>query len=123
MTRELKFRQFLNGKFHYWGYDELGFSSPLTGASAQGLESEQYTGLRDCKGKMIYEGDICKDIKGDYLKIKFDKDNAVFCGEVVKETFQAADRNYSLIGKTTLLSQRLELLGNIHEDPELCKEN
>jgi uncharacterized phage protein (TIGR01671 family) len=59
--REIKFRQplFSNGKFNQWlnwGYVDGGFVSPANGD----LErlSQQFTGLKDKKGREIYEGDI-----------------------------------------------------------------
>ena len=29
MNRPIKFRQFVDGKFHYWGFTENGFTNPM----------------------------------------------------------------------------------------------
>lgn len=80
----------------------------------------QYTGIKDKNDKMIFEGDIIKWTNkqgyhtfnknevsiiawfadGQYLGFGFDKDKPL----------------------TLKKSQELEIIGNIHDNPELCKE-
>ena len=52
--RTLKFRQRVNGRFHYWGFLADGeFVCPENPNDP----SDQFTEFFDCRGKEIYEGD------------------------------------------------------------------
>lgn len=71
----------------------------------------QYTGLMDKNGGMIFEGDICKH-RSNY------SGNAVI--SVVTYTdghFLALTDEHSGFE----LSEKLEVIGNIHDNPELLK--
>lgn len=71
---------------------------------------EQYTGLKDINGNEIYEGDILEDGEGEpfeYYAVKFE--NGKFIGStqgVDEDIFELTD---------------LEVIGNIHENPELLE--
>lgn len=67
--REIEFRQKLNeraasyvGPYHYWGYIDGGFTSPL-GKNDTVSDSEQYLGIKDENGVKIFEGDTVHIIK------------------------------------------------------------
>jgi uncharacterized phage protein (TIGR01671 family) len=82
---------------------------------------QQYTGLKDRNDKEIYESDIFIDSKGDFYKVIYCNRHASFLGECIKETFQSSDPEYQEVGETTMLYTNIEVIGNIHENPELLE--
>ena len=71
------------------------------------IELMQYTGLKDCKGKEIYEGDI---LVGEHISFK-----------VKVEYVNGAFETESSIGHYHLLSEfsRCTIIGNIYENSNL----
>lgn len=127
--RTIKFRakRIDNGKWLYGDlmHDNIG-GSYIYPIETENLYKEnavfpdtvsQFTGLRDKKGKEIYEGDIIIE------KIKSssqDGDRLVICFE----DFEWEGKNSN--GSTTSLSllatyHTIEVIGNIHDNPELLK--
>lgn len=125
MSREIKFRAWLKprweddedaGKMYYDiqnSYDMMGNVKPYDPMTdfASWFEDgvaivEQYTGLKDKKGKEIYEGDIVA--------------NGTLTGVV---EYKVADFCAWTVGTTTngivLLSGSWTVIGNIHENGEL----
>lgn len=72
----------------------------------------QYTGLTDKNGTKIFEGDICKH-RSNY------SDNIVISTVVYENGHFLA-----LVDKHSgfELSEKLEVIGNIHDNPELLKD-
>lgn len=67
------------------------------------------TGLRDKNGKLIFEGDIV-EIKGNIGRVIFVDDEAGFVVDTDKKYF------------TMSFSSECEIVGNIHDNPELISE-
>ena len=73
----------------------------------------QYTGLKDKNGKEIYEGDICSVDGGENIyEIIF------YMGGFMVAVLPRKIRIYH-IGNS--LFNNIEIIGNIHENPELLK--
>ena len=110
--RRLKFRQFVNGKFHYWGFglDNAGHS--FTGPANPADPSRQFTGLMDKNGKDIYECDIVRmhnSMGRFYLAEVRIVDG---CSEIYIPTLQ--QRDYL---KCYTCNHAVEIIGNVHENP------
>lgn len=75
----------------------------------------QYTGLKDMRGKEIYEGDILSDGSNEKpYKVIFENGSfrAEFEGDFEGYSFDLID----------VVAQGCEIVGNIYENPELIKE-
>ena len=91
---------------------------------------EQFTGLLDCDGKEIYEGDIVKasvaeeggDVTDERTKqvgrICYRSDTAGYslCHTLHDSPYRV---DISVLFLRGAVSQRLEIIGNIHENPDL----
>lgn len=117
---EIRFRQKLkkefckNGEeFHYWGYIDEGFVSPM-GSSYVCGESEQYVGF-EMKGREVYEGDIYDVAFSGHCVVRIDSYlGAVFGDDDVIYSTWIDEMSQDCIG---------DYLGDIHENPELRRDN
>lgn len=109
--RELKFRIWDGKKYddHDWHINTKGNLCAWDHSGCEPLDDnypiiiEQYTGLKDKTGKEIYESDIVKD-KGQIL--------------VVPEIFECGYRH----GEYSEYHEECEIIGNIHENPDLLEK-
>ena len=126
--RELKFRAWIKNYNCY--ADVLGFEQDRLFVQFQSGERaqhrlyvpiedcvlEQYTGLKDKNGKKIYEGDIVLDRYDgdDAFIVKWDKDAVSF---ILTDTDNIICVNFY----DYFPDKDLEIIGNIHDNPELLE--
>lgn len=79
----------------------------------------QFTGLYDKHGKEVFEGDVVKDDHGRIMKIGEWRYKPCFIA-VSKTNFHHADFFEWLNRDTNVLE--CEVIGNIHENPELLEQ-
>lgn len=95
-----------------WGWEQWNFWY------LEDVEIMQYTGLKDKNGKEIYEGDIVRHTvnKTDGQR-KWDETEVY----EIKWEFIRWSIPYAFLpwGK----NPKIEIIGNIHQNPELIKEN
>lgn len=104
--------------------DELGHCySPIVYANTVG----QYTGLKDAKGKEIYEGDLLKSaFSKNVFGVVTWNEKGYFCIipiSLLKDKYRSdndfAGLGYMLEKKIDGLSCEFTVIGNIHDNPDL----
>ena len=132
MKREIKFRAWDIPAKKYRGVDGLKdlFSIRSDGFFNEDYVLEQFTGLKDKNGVDIYEGDIVKYNKQN-IEVRYFDNYGMFglvgsnnyASKVIDESKPMGSRGSSTSYKPYVLSdfyqKRIEIIGNIHENPEL----
>lgn len=131
MKREILFR----GKRTFcneWVYGDLGHfpdrtkidthenGQPWRGYDVFPETVGQFTGMIDKNGKKIFEGDIVRSYDPDYPESQMD------CGVGQVEFYAglwyvSGEVHNSLYDLSTISCKELEVIGNIHDNPELLE--
>jgi uncharacterized phage protein (TIGR01671 family) len=113
--REIKFRAWDNlvNRYQYFTLEKLTKYS-WDEVKWNNLSIEQYTGLKDKHSKEIYEGDIVMLAK---LRLQVIYQAPSF---VMKEKLK--NKIWFTFDIVESQNQFVEIIGNIHENPELLKE-
>lgn len=133
MSRELKFRAWYKDNYieliSLRGNRSIYFSPYDLGFITQSIDRkevvlEQYTGLKDINGKEIYEGDIVKRLKShefledvaeiEVFRIRWGVKKAGFFA------YSKARQKHNQTAKRLTAYDIYEVIGNIHENAELC---
>jgi uncharacterized phage protein (TIGR01671 family) len=116
MSREIKFRLWVDGKMHY-GHKACAvpeFTSSWGWTKRDKFVLQQFTGLLDKNGREIYEGDVVKDGNAQTYEIIYSNKGSFdleVCGENILSGLSYATQIYE--------SKYIEIVGNSFESPEL----
>ncbi len=112
--REIKLRFFDTSKAIMFTSDDVSSYEVWDCVQDKRFKSMQFTGLQDINKKDIYEGDIVRHQEGSICEVIFSKKAAKFCiRRPSKQWHGTVNKIYSVAG--------VEVIGNIHENPELLK--
>ena len=119
--KEIKFRAWQSHKNKMLSHEDMvrgGWSFDDFNVDGSKSEIMQYTGLKDKKGKEIYEGDIVNQ-QFDTFVVEY--------GIQEVDAFEGIGYNlWSFMEKLTAdgkrLQSELEVVGNIYENPELLRK-
>lgn len=131
MARKIKFRgKSLNtGIWEYGDLNTLFYNHPRIYTISRKISVDentvgQFTGLHDKNGKEIYEGDIIRSLnsKGEPIihHIIYDNEEAGFIAALKGSV--KGDFGYGKCYQQWITECKKEVIGNIHDNPELLKQ-
>ncbi|MFF2793514.1 YopX family protein [Lysinibacillus xylanilyticus] len=112
-------------KFRFWDKEFKRFSEVPQKYAIQDInhytdyELMQYTGLKDCNGEEIFEGDLIKDFINEKTYQVFWDNYGMFIFTELNSTTGGLDY-YQLEDEASMAC--LMVIGNIYENPELLEE-
>ncbi len=132
--REIKFRgRDEHGEWHYGAFMGVSFDgvvAPIEYANIydDGMANRvlpdtvgQFTGMCDCDGHEIYEGDVLKNLYG-HLGVSYKQEWAAFVACGVDKTGYYHEYLLDEIVNTPVRRSEIKVIGNIHDNPELLEQ-
>ena len=114
MSREIKFRVWdsISKAFHYWGNIQ---NNKFNDFDLEHYTLTQFTGRKDKNGTDIYEGDVV--LEEDYSS------GACLNQQMKKKVveYRTSGCIGFVCGFNIEFTTNIEVIGNIHQDPELLK--
>jgi uncharacterized phage protein (TIGR01671 family) len=120
MQREIKFRAWLANEKR-WSFHDFKFDEDVGRYAfilSQGMPHSlmQFTGLKDAKGKEIYEGDILAHQQGNYAPVIIEVYWSEKAGALM---LRDKHQRWSEWLNDSPLDESCEVIGNIYENPDL----